>query len=275
MSIWVNKDTKVLVQGITGSVGAFHTRQMLEYGTKIVGGVTPGKAGLAVEGVPVFHTVLDAVKATGANATVVYVPPAFAADAICEAADAGIDLVVCITEGVPILDMVKVRGYMEGKKTRLIGPNCPGIITPGECKIGIMPGYIHKPGSIGIVMGQSTCIGIGGDPVNGTNFIDVLSAFQEDPQTEAVILIGEIGGTAEEEAAAFVKSKMTKPVVGFVAGQTAPKGKRMGHAGAIISGGKGTAAEKIEAFKAAGLSVSEAPSDLGITLAQRLGRKVH
>jgi succinyl-CoA synthetase alpha subunit len=278
MSIWVNKDTKVLVQGITGSVGAFHTRQMLEYGTKIVGGVTPGKAGLAVEGVPVFHTVLDAVKATGANATVVYVPPAFAADAICEAADAGIDLVVCITEGVPILDMVKVRGYMEGKKTRLIGPNCPGIITPGECKIGIMPGYIHKPGSIGMTtlgMGQSTCIGIGGDPVNGTNFIDVLSAFQEDPQTEAVILIGEIGGTAEEEAAAFVKSKMTKPVVGFVAGQTAPKGKRMGHAGAIISGGKGTAAEKIEAFKAAGLSVSEAPSDLGITLAQRLGRKVH
>jgi succinyl-CoA synthetase alpha subunit len=293
MSIWVNKDTKVLVQGITGAVGAFHTKQMLEYGTKIVGGVTPGKAGTRIEGLPVFHTVLDAVKATGANASVVYVPHAFAADAICEATDAGIGLVVCITEGIPILDMVKVKRYMAGKNTRLIGPNCPGIITPGECKIGIMPGYIHKPGAIGIVsrsgtltyeavhqvtalgMGQSTCVGIGGDPVNGTNFIDVLSAFQEDPQTEAVILIGEIGGTAEEEAAVFVKSKMTKPVVGFVAGQTAPKGKRMGHAGAIISGGKGTAADKIGAFKEAGISVSGTPADLGITLAQRLGRKVH
>ncbi len=293
MSIWVNKDTKVLVQGITGAVGAFHTKQMLEYGTKIVGGVTPGKAGTRIEGLPVFHTVLDAVKATGANASVVYVPHAFAADAICEATDAGIRLVVCITEGIPILDMVKVKRYMAGKNTRLIGPNCPGIITPGECKIGIMPGYIHKPGAIGIVsrsgtltyeavhqvtalgMGQSTCVGIGGDPVNGTNFIDVLSAFQEDPQTEAVILIGEIGGTAEEEAAVFVKSKMTKPVVGFVAGQTAPKGKRMGHAGAIISGGKGTAADKIGAFKEAGISVAGTPADLGITLAHRLGRKVH
>ena len=293
MSIWVNKNTKVLVQGITGSVGAFHTKQMLEYGTKIVGGVTPGKAGAKVEGVPVFNTVADAVKATGANATVIYVPPAFAADAICEAVDAGVDITVCITEGLPILDMVKVKRFMEGKKTRLIGPNCPGIITPGECKIGIMPGYIHKPGSIGIVsrsgtltyeavhqvtqlgLGQTTCVGIGGDPVNGTNFIDVLAAFQDDPQTEAVILIGEIGGTAEEEAATFVKAKMNKPVIGFVAGQTAPKGKRMGHAGAIISGGKGTAAEKIEAFKAAGISVSEAPSDLGITLVKRLGKKVH
>jgi succinyl-CoA synthetase alpha subunit len=293
MSIWINKETKVLVQGITGAVGAFHTKQMLEYGTKIVGGVTPGKAGSKVEGVPVFNTVADAVKATGANATVIYVPPAFAADAICEAVDAGVDLTVCITEGLPILDMVKVKRYMEGKKTRLVGPNCPGVITPGECKIGIMPGYIHKPGTVGIVsrsgtltyeavhqvtmlgMGQSTCVGIGGDPVNGTNFIDVLSAFQNDPKTESVILIGEIGGTAEEEAAAFVKAKMNKPVVGFVAGQTAPKGKRMGHAGAIISGGKGTAAEKIEAFKAAGISVSEAPSDLGITLAKRLGKKVH
>jgi succinyl-CoA synthetase alpha subunit len=293
MSIWINKETKVLVQGITGAVGAFHTKQMLEYGTKIVGGVTPGKAGSKVEGVPVFNTVADAVKATGANATVIYVPPAFAADAICEAVDAGVDLTVCITEGLPILDMVKVKRYMEGKKTRLVGPNCPGVITPGECKIGIMPGYIHKPGTVGIVsrsgtltyeavhqvtmlgMGQSTCVGIGGDPVNGTNFIDVLSAFQNDPKTKSVILIGEIGGTAEEEAAAFVKAKMNKPVVGFVAGQTAPKGKRMGHAGAIISGGKGTAAEKIEAFKAAGISVSEAPSDLGITLAKRLGKKVH
>jgi succinyl-CoA synthetase alpha subunit len=293
MSIYINKDTKVLVQGITGSVGAFHTKQMLEYGTKIVGGVTPGKAGSRIEGVPVFNTVLEAVRATGANASVIYVPPAFAADAICEGFDAGLDIVVCITEGIPILDMVKVKRFMEGRKTRLVGPNCPGVITPGECKIGIMPGYIHKPGTIGIVsksgtltyeavhqvsvlgMGQSTCVGIGGDPINGTNFIDVLSAFEADPKTEAVIMIGEIGGTAEEEAAAFVKAKMTKPVVGFVAGQTAPKGKRMGHAGAIISGGKGTAAEKIEAFKAAGISVSETPADMGKTLARRLGKKVN
>ena len=292
MSIFIDKNTKVLVQGITGSVGAFHTKQMLEYGTKIVGGVTPGKSGSRVEGVPVFNTVVEAVKATGANASVIYVPPAFAADAICEGFDAGLDVVVCITEGIPILDMVKVKRFMEGKKTRLVGPNCPGVITPGECKIGIMPGYIHKPGTIGIVsksgtltyeavhqvsvlgMGQSTCVGIGGDPINGTNFIDVLSAFEADPKTEAVIMIGEIGGTAEEEAAAFVKAKMKKPVVGFVAGQTAPKGKRMGRAGAIISGGKGTAAEKIEAFKAAGISVSETPADMGKTLVRRLGRKV-
>ena len=293
MSIYIDKNTKVLVQGITGSVGAFHTKQMLEYGTKIVGGVTPGKSGSRVEGVPVFNTVAEAMKATGANASVIYVPPAFAADAICEGFDAGLDVVVCITEGIPILDMVRVKRFMEGKRTRLVGPNCPGVITPGECKIGIMPGYIHKPGTIGIVsksgtltyeavhqvsvlgMGQSTCVGIGGDPINGTNFIDVLSAFEADPKTEAVIMIGEIGGTAEEEAAAFVKSKMTKPVVGFVAGQTAPKGKRMGHAGAIISGGKGTAAEKIEAFKAAGISVSETPADMGKTLMRRLGRKVN
>jgi succinyl-CoA synthetase alpha subunit len=291
MSIYVDRNTKVLVQGITGSVGTFHTKQMLEYGTKIVGGVTPGKSGSKVEGVPVFNTVTEAVRATGANASVIYVPPAFAADAICEAFDAGLDLVVCITEGIPILDMVKVKKFMEGKKTRLVGPNCPGVITPGECKIGIMPGSIHTPGTIGIVsksgtltyeavhqvtgvgLGQSTCVGIGGDPINGTNFIDVLSAFQADPKTEAIIMIGEIGGMAEEEAAAYVKAHVTKPVVGFIAGQTAPKGKRMGHAGAVISGGKGTAAEKIEAFKAAGISVSETPSDMGKTLARRLGLK--
>ncbi|MGM0878563.1 MAG: succinate--CoA ligase subunit alpha [Bacillota bacterium] len=281
MSVFINKDTKVIVQGITGGVGLFHTKQMLEYGTKIVGGVTPGKGGTEVEGVPVYNTVSQAKEATGCHASVVYVPPAFAADAIMEAVDADLDLVICITEGIPVLDMVKVKRYMEGKRTRLVGPNCPGVITPDECKIGIMPGYIHKKGHVGVVsrsgtltyeavhqlseagIGQSTAVGIGGDPVNGTNFIDVLKAFNEDEETYAVIMIGEIGGTAEEEAAEWVKANMTKPVVGFIGGQTAPPGKRMGHAGAIISGGKGTAAEKIKTMNQCGIKVAETPSVMG------------
>lgn len=293
MSILVNKDTRVLVQGITGATGAFHTKQMLDYGTNIVAGVTPGKQGQRVEGVFVYNTVYEAVKKEGANASVVYVPPAFAADAIIECVDAGVDLVVAITEGIPILDMVKVKRLMEGSKSRLVGPNCPGVITPGECKIGIMPGYIHEPGEIGVVsrsgtltyeavaqltslgLGQSTCVGIGGDPVNGTNFIDLLQLFQEDPGTRAVVLIGEIGGTAEEEAAQFIKDNMTKPVVGFIAGRTAPKGKRMGHAGAIISGGKGTADEKIIAFKEAGIEVAESPADMGVTMAKALDMEIN
>ncbi|WP_153731266.1 succinate--CoA ligase subunit alpha [Sporosarcina obsidiansis] len=291
MSIYVDKDTKVIVQGITGSTALFHTQQMLEYGTKIVGGVTPGKGGQTVEGVPVFDTVEDAVKATGATVSIIYVPAPYAADAIVEAVDAEMDMTICITEHIPVLDMIKVKRYMEGKKTRLIGPNCPGVITADETKIGIMPGYIHTKGHVGVVsrsgtltyeavhqltqegIGQTTAVGIGGDPVNGTNFIDVLKEFNEDPETYAVVMIGEIGGTAEEEAAAWVKEHMTKPVVGFIGGQTAPPGKRMGHAGAIISGGKGTAAEKIKALEAADIQVADTPSVIGETLIKVLKEK--
>ncbi|MGY0691544.1 succinate--CoA ligase subunit alpha [Virgibacillus sp. FSP13] len=288
MGVYVNKDTKVIVQGITGGTARFHTKQMLEYGTKIVGGVTPKKGGTEVEGVPVFNTVQDAVDATGATASVIYVPAPFAADAILEAVDAELDLAICITEHIPVMDMVKVKRYMEGKKTRLVGPNCPGVITADECKIGIMPGYIHKKGHIGVVSrsgtltyeavhqlteagyGQTTAVGIGGDPVNGTNFIDVLSAFNEDPETEAVVMIGEIGGTAEEEAAAWVKANMKKPVVGFIGGATAPPGKRMGHAGAIISGGKGTAEEKMRVMNECGIKVAETPAVMGETMIEVL-----
>jgi len=291
MSILVDKNTRVLTQGITGATGQLHTRACKEYGTKMVGGVVPGKGGTDFEGIPIFDTVEQARKATGCNATVIYVPPAFAADAMLEAIAAGIELVICITEGVPVIDMVKVRRYMQGSKSRLIGPNCPGIITPGECKIGIMPGYIHKPGEVGVVsrsgtltyeavyqltqlgIGQSSCIGIGGDPIVGTSHVDSLRLFNEDPKTKAIIMIGEIGGTAEEEAAEYVKQNVKKPVVAFIAGQTAPKGRRMGHAGAIISGGRGTAADKIAALKAAGITVAMSPAEMGITMKNLLEKR--
>ena len=284
MSILVNKNTRVVTQGITGATGQFHTRACREYGTQMVAGVVPGKGGTDFEGIPIFDTVEQARKATGCNASVIYVPPPFAADAIMEAADAGVELVVCITEGCRCSTWSRSSATWAGKSTRLIGPNCPGIITPGECKIGIMPGYIHKPGKVGVVsrsgtltyeavyqltqlgIGQSTCIGIGGDPIIGTGHIDALKLFNEDPNTDAVILIGEIGGSAEEEAAEYIKQNFKKPVVAFIAGQTAPKGRRMGHAGAIISGGRGTAADKIAALKAAGIAVAMSPADLGSTM---------
>jgi succinyl-CoA synthetase alpha subunit len=288
LSVLVDKNTRLVVQGITGKEGTFHTKQMVEYGTNVVGGVTPGKGGTTHEGIPVFNTVADAVKETGANASVIYVPPAFAADAIMEAADAGIPVVVCITEGIPARDMISVKRYLEDKQTRVIGPNCPGIISPGKCKIGIMPGHIHKEGRIGVVsrsgtltyeavgqltalgLGQSTAIGIGGDPIIGTTHTDALRLFQEDDETDGIVMIGEIGGSAEEEAAAFAKENVTKPIVAFIAGQTAPPGRRMGHAGAIISGGKGTAAEKMKALTEAGIRVVQSPADIGAAMKEAL-----
>lgn len=292
MSILIDKKTRLVVQGITGGEGTFHTQQMIEYGTNVVAGVTPGKGGQQFENkIPIYNTVAEAVAKQGANTAIIFVPPAFAADAIIESASAGIGVVVCIAEGIPTLDMVKVFDFLKKHPTRLVGPNCPGVISPGKAKVGIMPGFIHKEGSVGLVsrsgtltyeavhqltirgIGQTTCIGIGGDPVIGTNFVDALGLFEQDPETEAVVMIGEIGGTAEEEAAKFVKENMTKPVVSFIAGKTAPPGRRMGHAGAIIAGGKGTAAEKMEALRSCGVHVCESPADIGKTLAKVLGKK--
>ena len=290
MSILIDKNTKVICQGFTGAQGTFHSEQAIAYGTKMVGGTSPGKGGTSHLGLPVFDTVRDAVERTGATASVIYVPPAGAADAIMEAVEAELALIVCITEGIPVLDMVRVRRYMEGKKSRLVGPNCPGVITPGECKIGIMPGHIHRPGKVGVLsrsgtltyeavgqttrigLGQSTCVGIGGDPVNGTNFIDVLEMYNRDPNTEAVIMIGEIGGTAEVDAADYIRREFKKPVTCFIAGATAPPGKRMGHAGAIITGGKETAEAKFEALASAGCAISRSPADMGTTLLAQLKR---
>ncbi len=290
MSILVNKNTRLIVQGITGREGMFHAEQMIAYGTNVVGGVTPGKGGQWSVGVPVFDSVRDAVRATEANTSIIYVPAAFSPDAVMEAVDAGISLVVCITEGIPTLDMVKVRAYVDQSDARLIGPNCPGLITPGQAKVGIMPGHIHIPGNVGVVsrsgtltyevvaaltargIGQSTAVGIGGDPIIGSTFIDILQLFENDPETEQVVMIGEIGGTDEEEAARFIHEYMTKPVTGFIAGQTAPPGKRMGHAGAIISGGKGTAAEKVQALEAAGVRMAKQPTDIAELVAANIGR---
>jgi succinyl-CoA synthetase alpha subunit len=291
MSVLVDRSTRVVVQGITGKEGMFHALRCREYGTRVVGGVTPGKGGTTQEGFPVWNTVAEAVGAAGADCALIFVPPPAAADAIMEAADAGVPLVVCITEGVPVADMVRVKAFLAGRRSRLIGPNCPGVITPDQAKIGIMPGHIHKAGPIGVVsrsgtltyevvhqltqrgLGQSTCVGIGGDPVNGTSFIDVLRLFRDDPQTEAIMMIGEIGGTAEEEAARFIQAEVRKPVVGFICGQTAPPGRRMGHAGAIIAGGKGTAAEKMRAMEAAGIVTVKSPADMGATVARVVGKK--
>ena len=289
MSILVDDKTRVVVQGITGGEGTFHSKKMIEYGTKVVAGVTPGKGGMVHEGVPVFNTVAEAVKETGANASGIFVPPPFAADAVMEAADAGIKVIVCISEGIPTTDMVKATTYLEGTGVRLVGPNCPGVITPGQCKIGIMPGFIHVPGKIGVIsrsgtltyeavdqltkegLGQTTCIGLGGDPIVGTRFIDALRLFKDDPETEGVVMIGEIGGTDEEIAAEYIQKEFKKPVVAFIAGNTAPPGKRMGHAGAIIAGGKGTAKEKIEALRNAGVSVADSPAEIGATMKKILG----